>query len=193
MTFRFLNKSLAPATLIRRWSAVTAITAMATALHADVLDQVDPFIGTGFHGHTFPGATTPFGMVQLSPDTRTSGWDACGGYYDADTEIWGFSHTHLSGTGIGDYGDVLMMPFTGNVGIGSGTPDKPDYAYRSAFKKENQSASPGYYPRAAGPLSDQGGTLRHATRGHPSLHLPAGGQGRRGHRPETQHPEPPDA
>lgn len=109
------------------------------------LKHVDPFIGTGFHGHTFPGATTPFGMVQLSPDTRTSGWDACGGYYDADTEIWGFSHTHLSGTGIGDYGDVLMMPFTGEVGIGSGTPDKPDYAYRSPFKKESQAASPGYY------------------------------------------------
>ena len=111
----------------------------------DVLKHVDPFIGTGFHGHTFPGATTPFGMVQLSPDTRTSGWDACGGYYDADTEIWGFSHTHLSGTGIGDYGDVLMMPFTGKVGIGSGTPDKPDYGYRSAFDKKNQAASPGYY------------------------------------------------
>ncbi len=110
-----------------------------------VLKHVDPFIGTGFHGHTFPGATTPFGMVQLSPDTRTSGWDACGGYYDADTEIWGFSHTHLSGTGIGDYGDFLMMPFTGKIGIGSGTPDKPDYQYRSPFKKENQSASPGYY------------------------------------------------
>ena len=110
-----------------------------------VLKHADPFIGTGFHGHTFPGATTPFGMVQLSPDTRTSGWDACGGYYDADTEIWGFSHTHLSGTGIGDYGDFLMMPFTGKIGIGSGTPDKPDYQYRSPFKKENQSASPGYY------------------------------------------------
>ncbi len=110
-----------------------------------ILKQVDPFIGTGFHGHTFPGATTPFGMVQLSPDTRTSGWDACGGYYDADTEIWGFSHTHLSGTGIGDYGDVLMMPFTGEVGIGTGTPGKPDYAFRSAFQKSNQAASPGYY------------------------------------------------
>ena len=109
------------------------------------LSQVDPFIGTGFHGHTFPGATTPFGMVQLSPDTRTSGWDACGGYYDADTEILGFSHTHLSGTGIGDYGDVLMMPFTGDISIGSGTPDKPDYAYRSAFSKTNQFATPGYY------------------------------------------------
>jgi len=95
-----------------------------TAEEVTVLDEVDPFIGTGFHGHTFPGPTTPFGMVQLSPDTRTSGWDACGGYYDDDTEIWGFSHTHLSGTGIGDYGDVLVMPFSGEVDIGSGTPFK---------------------------------------------------------------------
>jgi predicted alpha-1,2-mannosidase len=110
-----------------------------------ILSKVDPFIGTGYHGHTFPGATTPFGMVQLSPDTRTSGWDACGGYYDADNEIWGFSHTHLSGTGIGDYGDILMMPFTGIVGIGSGTPDDPNYEYRSAFSKKNQFATPGYY------------------------------------------------
>ena len=110
-----------------------------------VLKYVDPFIGTGDHGHTFPGATTPFGMVQLSPDTRTAGWDACGGYYNDDTEIWGFSHTHLSGTGIGDYGDVLLMPFAGEVNISSGTPQKPDYGYRSPFKKENQFATPGYY------------------------------------------------
>jgi putative alpha-1,2-mannosidase len=125
--------------------AACAFDAGAEMPSDEILKQVDPFIGTGFHGHTFPGATTPFGMVQLSPDTRTSGWDACGGYYDADTEIWGFSHTHLSGTGIGDYGDVLMMPFTGDVGIGSGTPDKPDYAYRSSFDKKNQFATPGYY------------------------------------------------
>ncbi|MCU0783814.1 MAG: GH92 family glycosyl hydrolase, partial [Verrucomicrobia bacterium] len=125
--------------------ATSGSNLMAETTAEERLQQVDPFIGTGFHGHTFPGATTPFGMVQLSPDTRTSGWDACGGYYDADTEIWGFSHTHLSGTGIGDYGDVLMMPFTGEVGIGSGTPDEPDYGYRSAFSKTNQFATPGYY------------------------------------------------
>lgn len=125
--------------------AVAGVNLSATVGADDVLKQVDPFIGTGYHGHTFPGATTPFGMVQLSPDTRTSGWDACGGYYDADTEIWGFSHTHLSGTGIGDYGDVLLMPFTGNISISSGTPQKPDYGYRSAFDKKQQFATPGYY------------------------------------------------
>ncbi|MEE3097155.1 MAG: glycoside hydrolase family 92 protein, partial [Bacteroidota bacterium] len=69
----------------------------------DILNFVDPFIGTGFHGHTFPGPTLPFGMVQVGPDTRIEGWDGCSGYHYSDTIIYGFSHTHLSGTGIGDY------------------------------------------------------------------------------------------
>ena len=68
-------------------------------------DFVDPFLGTGGHGHTFPGASLPFGMVQLSPDTRLEGWDGCSAYYGTDTIIYGFSHTHLSGTGCSDYGD----------------------------------------------------------------------------------------
>ena len=66
---------------------------------SDPIGYVDPFIGTGFHGHTYPGAATPFGMVQLSPDTRAGDWDACAGYHYDDTTIDGFSHTHLSGTG----------------------------------------------------------------------------------------------
>ncbi len=80
----------------------------------DILSYVDPFIGTGGHGHTFPGATTPFGMVQLSPDTKLLGWDSSAGYHDSDSTIYGFSHTHLSGTGIGDLGDILILPYTGN-------------------------------------------------------------------------------
>ncbi|MFN8279589.1 MAG: GH92 family glycosyl hydrolase [Saprospiraceae bacterium] len=72
--------------------------------------EVNPFIGTGGHGHTFPGAVMPFGMVQLSPDTRTEGWDACSGYHYSDTTLLGFSHTHLSGTGVGDYCDILVTP-----------------------------------------------------------------------------------
>ena len=79
----------------------------------DPLTYVDPFIGTGGHGHTFPGATTPFGMVQLSPDTHLFGWDASSGYHYSDSTLYGFSHTHLSGTGIGDLGDVLFLPYTG--------------------------------------------------------------------------------
>ena len=73
-------------------------------------DYVNPFIGTGGHGHTFPGATVPFGMVQLSPDTRLEGWDGCSGYHYSDSIIYGFSHTHLSGTGVADYCDILFMP-----------------------------------------------------------------------------------
>src|SRR4051812_47714700 len=76
----------------------------------DYTRWVNPFIGTGGHGHTFPGATTPFGMVQLSPDTRGADWDGSSGYHYSDDVIYGFSHTHLSGTGIPDYCDVLLMP-----------------------------------------------------------------------------------
>ena len=104
----------------------------------DYTRLVDPFIGTGGHGHTFPGATLPFGMVQLSPDTRLEGWDGCSGYYATDTLVYGFSHTHLSGTGIADYCDILLMPTTGK-------PQLNQNDYRSAFQKKNEDASPGYY------------------------------------------------
>ena len=111
----------------------------------DNVDFVNPFIGTGGHGHTFPGATVPNGMVQLSPDTRTAGWDACGGYHYSDNSIRGFSHTHLSGTGIGDLGDILFMPFTGEAKISPGSPENPDSGYRSRFDHKTESAHPGYY------------------------------------------------
>ena len=107
------------------------------------VDLVDPFIGTGGHGHTFPGATVPFGMVQLSPDTRTKGWDACGGYHFSDSTILGFSHTHLSGTGVGDYGDILFAPYTGPIQFDSAGPG--GRGYRSRFRHATESASPGYY------------------------------------------------
>lgn len=73
-------------------------------------EWVDPFVGTGFHGHTFPGATAPMGMVQLSPETRWEGWDACAGYHYDDDSLYGFAHTHLSGTGCSDLGDVIFLP-----------------------------------------------------------------------------------
>lgn len=79
----------------------------------DYSAYVNPFIGTGGHGHTFPGAVVPHGMIQPSPDTRIDGWDACSGYYYDDNTINGFSHTHVSGTGCCDYGDVLLMPIVG--------------------------------------------------------------------------------
>jgi len=101
----------------------------------DLARHVNPFVGTGGHGHTFPGAIVPFGMVQLSPDTRLTGWDGCSGYHYSDSIIYGFSHTHLSGTGISDYGDVLLMPTAG----------RPDEPYPSRFSHQNERASPGFY------------------------------------------------
>jgi len=109
----------------------------------DPAQYVDPFIGTGGHGHTFPGATLPFGMVQLSPDTRLEGWDGCSGYHYTDTILYGFSHTHLSGTGVPDYCDILLMPTTGPVRLHNGTDGRP--GYRSVFDKASEKASPGYY------------------------------------------------
>ena len=95
----------------------------------DPTRYVDPFIGTAGHGHNFPGAIVPFGMVQLSPDTRLTGWDGCSGYHYSDSIIYGFSHTHLSGTGISDYGDILLMPTIG------GSPD--DYKSRVSTSERN--------------------------------------------------------
>jgi len=106
---------------------------------------VDPLIGTGGHGHTFPGATVPFGMVQISPDTRWENWDGSSGYYYTDKTIMGFSQTHLSGTGAPEYCDVLLMPTVGKVKILPGDENIPKSGYRSSYRHENEHASPGYY------------------------------------------------
>ena len=111
----------------------------------NLTQYVDPFIGTGGHGHTFPGATMPFGMVQLSPDTRLTGWDGCSGYHYSDNVIYGFSHTHLSGTGISDYGDILLMPTVGDVYLDALVDGKTDKGYASPFSHRNETARPGYY------------------------------------------------
>jgi predicted alpha-1,2-mannosidase len=103
----------------------------------------DLFIGTGGHGHTFPGPSLPFGMVQLGPDTDNSRWDACSGYHRTDGSIMGFSHTHLSGTGIGDMLDVLVVPTRGPLELDPGKLDDPDKGYRQRFSEEH--AEPGYY------------------------------------------------
>ena len=104
--------------------------------------SVNPFVGTGGHGHTYPGATVPFGLVQLSPDTRTEGWDGCSGYHYDDTTIQGFSHTHLTGTGAADLGDILLMPTVGDVHLDVGTPGN---GYISRFSHTTEVAHPGYY------------------------------------------------
>ncbi|WP_221409568.1 GH92 family glycosyl hydrolase [Marinoscillum furvescens] len=106
---------------------------------------VNPFIGTGGHGHTFPGASMPNGMVQLSPDTRLMGWDACSGYHITDESILGFSHTHLSGTGIGDYGDILFMPITTTPEFTPNENGNYSHAYANKKRKGSEKAEPGYY------------------------------------------------
>lgn len=102
------------------------------------VSYVDPFIGTGGHGHTYPGATVPFGMVQLSPQTRLEGWDGCSGYHFTDSIMYGFAHTALNGTGVGDYGDILVMPVVGD-------PVFKNTEYSSFFSKASEKAEAGYY------------------------------------------------
>jgi predicted alpha-1,2-mannosidase len=105
----------------------------------NLAQYVNPFVGTGGHGHTFPGPVLPFGMVQLSPDTRVDGsWDGCSGYHYSDSVIYGFSHTHLSGTGCSDWGDVMLMPMCGKPSL-----DKKIYS--SHFSHANEKAEAGYY------------------------------------------------
>ena len=111
----------------------------------DYTKLVNPFMGTGDHGHTYPGAVLPHGMVQLSPDTRMENWDGSSGYHFSDNTIIGFSHTHLSGTGEPEFCDILFMPTVGDVRLVSGDEKKPDSGYRSTFSHQNEEASPGYY------------------------------------------------
>jgi len=106
------------------------------------VDEPLPLVGTDAHGHAYPGATVPFGMVQLSPDTPLQGWDGSSGYHYSDSAILGFSHTHLSGTGCGCLGDVLLMPTVGEVYLDAGSPGK---GYSSEFSHNQEHATPGYY------------------------------------------------
>ena len=131
-----------------------ALAACSTQPKADYVtdpaNYVDPFIGTGGHGHTFPGATVPFGMVQFSPDTRMNDWDGCSGYHTSDNTILGFSTTHLSGTGCSDYGDFRFMPFAGEYEYDEFASVEKQLYYDSlcshaSFKHEDEAAQAGYY------------------------------------------------
>ena len=124
---------------------LSVITFACSDNDGDYAKYVNPFIGTGGHGHTYPGATLPHGLVQLSPDTRTSGWDACSGYYHDDETLLGFSHTHLSGTGIGDLGDVLFLPYDGEPKLVEPNGEDKTPSFGSSFSHEEETASPGYY------------------------------------------------
>ena len=127
-------------------AAMLTVTSCTAPSNGDLTVFVDPFIGTAAHGHVFPGATTPFGMVQLSPDNGTSGWDWCSGYNYSDSLIAGFSHTHLSGTGIGDLCDILFLPsmheFSLSLPDSSASLAKLN---RTLFSHEAEQARPGYY------------------------------------------------
>lgn len=107
--------------------------------------HVDPFIGTGGHGHTYPGATVPFGMLQVSPDNGISGWDWCSGYHYSDSIVAGFGHLHLSGTGIGDLADILFMPTNKKVDLTLKTTSRDQLPYKSAYSHANEKATPGSY------------------------------------------------
>ncbi|MCW3072543.1 MAG: putative hybrid glycoside hydrolase, group 92(-20) family protein precursor [Bacteroidetes bacterium] len=117
----------------------TVLACNAAAQQTNPVQYADPMTGTAGHGHTFPGATVPFGMVQLSPDTRIDGsWDGCSGYHYSDSVIYGFSHTHLSGTGCSDYGDIVLMPFTGEATLDLNK-------FKSGFAHKDEKAMAGFY------------------------------------------------
>ncbi|MEM9324463.1 MAG: GH92 family glycosyl hydrolase [Bacteroidota bacterium] len=118
-----------------------------------VTHWVDPFIGTAAHGHTYPGAVLPFGMVQVSPDNGIEGWDWCSGYHYSDSVIIGFGHLHLSGTGIGDLTDIRLMPTIRQVDLSTSAASRDDLDYRGYYKHDLEQASPGLYEVS---LVDQG-------------------------------------
>lgn len=112
---------------------------------SNLTQYVDPYIGTSYHGHVFMGANVPFGAVQLGPNNLTEGWDWCSGYHYSDSTIVGFSHTHLSGTGIGDLGDIAVMPTTGVLKLLKGTHQNPEKGFLSRYSHQEETAKPGYY------------------------------------------------
>ena len=122
------------------WLAHLSLAAVCVAADPKPVDWVRPMVGTSGHGHTYPGATVPFGMVQLSPDTRLETWDGCSGYHWSDSTILGFSHTHLSGTGCADLGDLRVTPLSGPT-----DPSQSKFGYACRFSHSDESAKPGYY------------------------------------------------
>jgi len=120
----------------------SALAAAPAWVGAHPVDEPLPLVGTGGHGHAYPGAIVPFGMMQLSPDTTIQGWDGASGYHYSDSAIRGFSHTHLAGTGVGCLGDLLVMPTVGEVRLEAGSPGN---GYTSRFSHSEETATPGYY------------------------------------------------
>lgn len=111
----------------------------------NLTQYVDPYIGSGEHGHVFVGANVPFGMVQLGPTNISEGWDWVSGYHFSDSTIWAFTHTHLSGTGIGDLLDIGFMPVIGDVKLGKGSPNNLESGMYSLFQRDTEVTKAGYY------------------------------------------------
>ena len=133
------------ALILSKLILVLLVSVGSKAFSQKVLSWVDPFIGSGAHGHVFVGASVPFGAVQIGPNNFYKGWDWCSGYNYRDSMLIGFAQTHLSGTGIGDLGDVLIMPYTGPVKLTKGIETQPGSGYASKYSHKNERAKPGYY------------------------------------------------
>jgi predicted alpha-1,2-mannosidase len=133
-------------TIVPRAALFCVLITLYSVIHAQPFTSyVDPYIGSGGHGHVFVGASVPFGAVQLGPDNFYKGWDWCSGYNYGDSVLIGFAHTHLSGTGIGDLADILIMPYTGTVKTDKGIERSPGSGYASHYSHKNEKVRPGYY------------------------------------------------
>ena len=171
MTALFTRRRLAAA----RWLLGGLLAAGPAAQAQSLTSYVDPMIGTGGHGHVFLGANVPFGAVQLGPQNIFKGWDWCSGYHYSDSLMTGFSHTHLSGTGASDLGDVLIMPYTGPVETDKGRQQAPHLGYLSRYAHQRETARPGYY---AVTLDDYGIRAELTSTARVGMHrytFPAGG------------------
>jgi predicted alpha-1,2-mannosidase len=130
---------------VNAYSQTKTVKRTKPATSNGLTQYVDPLIGSGFHGHVFVGASVPFGAVQLGPESISEGWDWCSGYHISDTTIIGFPHTHLSGTGIGDLGDIMFMPTNGPLKVSKGSEKNPESGFISTFSHKNEVVKPGYY------------------------------------------------
>ena len=130
---------------MKQYLIAAAVGLLCAACGSGVTRYVNPMTGTDGHGHTYPGAIVPFGQIQPSPDTRLEGWDGCSGYHYSDDTLYGFSHTHLNGTGCEDLCDILLMPVTADGGEWNFSEAMPQEEYRSHFSHRSEKAEPGYY------------------------------------------------
>ena len=126
-------------------AATTALAVVACGGSGDYVSKVDPYIGSGGHGHVFVGANVPNGMIQVGPQNIPKGWDWCSGYHYSDSIVIGFTHTHLSGTGCADLGDILLMPYTGDVRTSRGSQEDISGSCSSYYSHDNETVRPGYY------------------------------------------------